>query len=224
MHTSTSKDFPSDLYPDRLGYPVTCIGAGGIGSALIPLVVRAGVQRLDVWDDDKVEPINLQMQNFYEAELGRYKAVVLARRAVKINAKLHVNMHVRRFTHLDVLDGIVLSAVDSIQSRRVIFEALQRQTERVALLVDGRLTRRGDYIDLYFIDPRSRVEMENYEASLFDPSCALRTPRTDSMTAHVPYMLSGLIGEALSDWAKDRSHPWKVTYDATVHEAVRYHA
>jgi len=44
------------------------------------------------------------------------------------------------------------------------------------------------------------------------------------MTAHVPYMLSGLIGEALSDWAKDRSHPWKVTYDATVHEAVRYHA
>jgi hypothetical protein len=224
--TSIEPDSVSEqkLYPDRLMLPLTCIGAGGIGSSAIPLFVRAGVRQITIWDNDTVEPVNLQMQNFYANDISHYKAIVMAARALQINPELQVTAHTMRFTQDDPLDGIVLSAVDSMESRSAIFDAVQKQKERVELLVDGRFTRKGDFIDVYCIDPRSKEELELYKGWLFSDSEVLKTPRADSMTAHVPYILSGLIGEALAGWATNRSHPWKVTYDAVSHHTERYYA
>jgi molybdopterin/thiamine biosynthesis adenylyltransferase len=213
-----------ELYPDRLGEPVTIIGTGGIGSTLAPMVVRAGVKRLTLWDFDRVEPVNLEMQNFSVKEVGQLKSQVVAWRALDINPSLDVRPHAVRFTQHDVLDGIVLCAVDSIRERGLILESLTKNKDRVRLYVDGRLTRTGSFLDIYIIDPRSEVEMENYRASLTTMGNEHKSPRADCMTAHVPYMLSGLIGVALANWANGRSHPWKVTYDAAMQHTERYYA
>ena len=217
-------DGPDELYPDRIGFPVTCIGAGGIGSSIIPMFVRAGVQKLSIWDFDVVAPVNLQMQNFDAKDLGKLKAKVLARRAKQINPNIKVYAKIKRFTQYCPLDGIVVGAVDSMEKGREQIFAAVKKSSSVELLVDGRFTRKGDFIDLYFIDPRSEEEMENYKGWLFPDSEAFSTPRSDSMTSHVPYILSGLMGEVLAVWAKDRSHPWKVIYDAGSHSAERYYA
>ncbi|MEA5446859.1 HesA/MoeB/ThiF family protein [Gammaproteobacteria bacterium AB-CW1] len=64
---------------------VLCIGAGGLGSAVLPYLAGAGIGRLTVIDDDRVEASNLQRQVlFREADQQRPKveAAVDALRAL----------------------------------------------------------------------------------------------------------------------------------------------
>lgn len=58
---------------------VLCIGAGGLISQIAPTLVRKGIGRITLLDDDIVEPSNLNRQRFYIKDLGKNKAVTLAR-------------------------------------------------------------------------------------------------------------------------------------------------
>lgn len=58
---------------------VLCIGAGGIISQIAPTLVRKGIGRITLLDDDLVEPSNLNRQRFYIKDVGENKAIALAR-------------------------------------------------------------------------------------------------------------------------------------------------
>jgi molybdopterin/thiamine biosynthesis adenylyltransferase len=58
---------------------VVCIGAGGINSQIAPALVRKGIGRITLVDDDVVEPSNLNRQRFYIKDVGENKAIALAR-------------------------------------------------------------------------------------------------------------------------------------------------
>jgi molybdopterin/thiamine biosynthesis adenylyltransferase len=58
---------------------VLCIGAGGINSQIAPTLVRKGIGKITLLDDDVVEPTNLNRQRFYIKDIGENKAVALAR-------------------------------------------------------------------------------------------------------------------------------------------------
>src|ERR1700730_13311834 len=58
---------------------VLCIGAGGINSQIAPTLVRKGVGRITLVDDDIVEPTNLNRQRFYIKDVGENKAIALAK-------------------------------------------------------------------------------------------------------------------------------------------------
>ena len=65
---------------------VALIGAGGIGCPAITYLAAAGVGRLTIVDDDRVELSNLQRQPlFTDADIGRPKAIVAADAARRIN-------------------------------------------------------------------------------------------------------------------------------------------
>ena len=56
------------------GAHVVVLGAGGLGSAVIPVLVAAGVGRVTVVDDDRVEATNLHRQLLHSpADVGRAK-------------------------------------------------------------------------------------------------------------------------------------------------------
>src|ERR1039458_3804907 len=57
---------------------VLCIGAGGIVSQIAPTLVRKGIGRIALLDDDVVEASNLNRQRFYARDLGMNKAFALA--------------------------------------------------------------------------------------------------------------------------------------------------
>jgi molybdopterin/thiamine biosynthesis adenylyltransferase len=57
---------------------VLCIGAGGLISHIAPTLVRKGIGRIALLDDDIVEASNLNRQRFYIKDIGRNKAVALA--------------------------------------------------------------------------------------------------------------------------------------------------
>jgi molybdopterin/thiamine biosynthesis adenylyltransferase len=57
---------------------VLCIGAGGLISHIAPTLVRKGIGRITLLDDDVVEPSNLNRQRFYISDIGRNKALAMA--------------------------------------------------------------------------------------------------------------------------------------------------
>jgi molybdopterin/thiamine biosynthesis adenylyltransferase len=57
---------------------VLCVGAGGIISMIAPTLVRKGIGRITLLDDDIVEETNLNRQRFYIKDVGQNKAVALA--------------------------------------------------------------------------------------------------------------------------------------------------
>lgn len=57
---------------------VVCIGAGGIISHIAPTLIRKGIGRITLLDDDIVEASNLNRQRFYLEDLGKNKALALA--------------------------------------------------------------------------------------------------------------------------------------------------
>ena len=58
---------------------VLCIGAGGLISHIAPTLARKGIGRLILLDRDVVEASNLNRQRFYPGDIGKNKAVALAR-------------------------------------------------------------------------------------------------------------------------------------------------
>jgi adenylyltransferase/sulfurtransferase len=65
---------------------IAVIGAGGIGSAVIPALAGAGVGRLTIVDDDVVELANLHRQPlFAEADAGQPKARLAAKFVDRLN-------------------------------------------------------------------------------------------------------------------------------------------
>jgi len=61
---------------------VLCVGGGGLISQIAPTLVRKGIGRITVLDDDIVEASNLNRQRFYEKDLGKNKALALAENLV----------------------------------------------------------------------------------------------------------------------------------------------
>ena len=57
---------------------VLCIGAGGLISHIAPTLVRKGIDRITLLDDDVVEATNLNRQRFYTKDIGKNKALALA--------------------------------------------------------------------------------------------------------------------------------------------------
>lgn len=65
---------------------VLCVGAGGLGSPVLQYLAAAGVGRLGIVDDDRVDESNLQRQTIFStADLGEHKASAAARRVTELN-------------------------------------------------------------------------------------------------------------------------------------------
>src|SRR5690242_1783112 len=71
---------------------VAIIGAGGIGSAVIPALAGAGIGKLTIIDDGTVDRSNLQRQTmFRDDQLGEGKALLAADYATALNPHVEVS-------------------------------------------------------------------------------------------------------------------------------------
>ncbi len=98
---------------------VLVAGAGGLGSALLPLLVGAGVGQITLYDPDVVEVHNLHRQTLYRMEdIGQPKAVAAARHLRALNPECQVRATVARLDPLTAKHEIsqsdlVVDAADS---------------------------------------------------------------------------------------------------------------
>ncbi|MGR6328361.1 HesA/MoeB/ThiF family protein [Sphingomonas sp. XXL09] len=133
---------------------VVVIGAGGIGSPAIQYLAAAGIGRLTIVDDDRVDLSNLQRQTIYAtADIGAAKAQAAAEAAQRLNPGIVAIAIASRadagsVTRLIADADVVLDGCDNFATRLLVADAcLAAQIPLVSAAVgqfDGQLaTYRG---------------------------------------------------------------------------------
>ncbi|WP_353808931.1 ThiF family adenylyltransferase [Agromyces sp. SYSU T00194] len=112
---------------------VVVLGAGGLGSAVVPVLVAAGVGRVTIVDDDVVDETNLHRQVLHGiADVGRAKVESAADAAQTLSPETLVQPHAARFTeaNADALledADLVVDGTDDIRTRYVADDAAARR-------------------------------------------------------------------------------------------------
>jgi len=108
---------------------VLVAGCGALGTNIAEVFVRAGIGRVVVVDDDRVELSNLQRQVLMtEADVGRPKACAVAEALAKINSQVEVAHEITRVVADNVERlienvDIVLDGFDNLPSRYLLNDA-----------------------------------------------------------------------------------------------------
>ncbi len=112
---------------------VLVIGAGGLGSAVIPYLAAAGIGHIGIADHDRVELSNLNRQTLYEtADIGRPKAQAARDRVQELNPGTRVTVHEEKVGtgNADALVkayDVVADGSDNFATRFAVNEACFRQ-------------------------------------------------------------------------------------------------
>lgn len=108
---------------------VVVIGAGGIGSPALQYLAAAGVGRLLIIDDDRVEPSNLQRQTIFTTEdTGQAKAEAAGTAVTRLNPHVVATANVARIDAANaaaLLAGadVVLDGCDNFATRLAVADA-----------------------------------------------------------------------------------------------------
>ena len=108
---------------------VLCIGAGGLGSPLLLYLAAAGIGRLGIVDDDRVDLSNLQRQVIHgQASVGEAKTSSARKRILDLNEHCVVEEHLCRLTAenaLQLIEGydLVVDGSDNFPTRYLISDA-----------------------------------------------------------------------------------------------------
>ena len=129
---------------------VALVGCGGLGCPLAMYLAAAGVGRLRLIDDDRVEASNLPRQiAFSEANVGEPKAIALAARIQAMNgavAATPVECRVEAGNAAAAVAGcsLVIDATDSHATRCVIEDATREQ--RIPWVMGAAIQMSGQWM------------------------------------------------------------------------------
>jgi len=108
---------------------VIFIGAGGLGSSALTYLAAAGIGKIGIADDDKVEISNLQRQIIHNnSEIGNYKTDSAERRIKELNPHCEVVTFTKRITHKNAIEilsqfDIICDCSDNFGTRYLINDA-----------------------------------------------------------------------------------------------------
>lgn len=110
---------------------VLVIGAGGLGSAVLPYLAAAGVGHIGIADDDAVSLSNLQRQVIHDTgTLGEAKTESAARALARLNPHVTVTRFDERFTPENAARllsgfGLLVDGSDNFDTRVTAAEAAE---------------------------------------------------------------------------------------------------
>lgn len=108
---------------------VMVFGVGGVGSHCIEALVRSGVGRLTLIDNDTVSLTNINRQSIaYHSTIGRYKTEVMKERIRDINPEICVKTY-EMFVLPDNLEALfeerpdyIIDAIDTVTAKLALVE------------------------------------------------------------------------------------------------------
>jgi hypothetical protein len=193
--------------------PVTVIGVGAIGRQVAIQLATIGVSSLTLIDPDVVEPVNLGAQGFLQDDLGRPKVHATADLLHQINHGAEIHCHQRRFLKSEDVAERVFCCVDSIDTRRHIFNALKGTA---AFFVDGRMSAES----LRILCVHDSAGLAHYPTTLFDGSDAFRGACTARTTFYAATIAAGWMVSCFARWLRGITPPLDMSLNLLADELV----
>jgi len=178
----------ADIVPREriLNCTATIIGVGAIGRQVALQLTAIGVPHLQLIDFDSVETSNLATQGFLQKDLKRPKVDVTADFVREMNHDLNVEVIFERFKRSTPVGNCVFACVDSIEIRKLIWDAVK---DKVNFFVDGRMSAEVLRV-ITACDEQSR---KHYSQTLFTAQEAHTGPCTAKTTIYCANIAAGFM-------------------------------
>lgn len=206
----------SDIIPmSALTTPITIIGCGAIGSFTALALAKMGLTNMTVWDHDVVSVENMSCQWYRKFDIGTNKALAL-------------KDLIQSFTEEDITGapfafdgkaafmptGIVINAVDSMATRREIFESIKK-FYGVNWYIDPRMGAEDAL--LYCMNPHEPGDVKAYESTLYSDAGAVQERCTAKSTMYTACLLSGLVAKTVKNLVCKEDYPrvsqWSIKHN-----------
>jgi molybdopterin/thiamine biosynthesis adenylyltransferase len=203
---------------------VVLIGAGGIGSPVAAALIRKGLGTLSIIDDDIVELKNLTRQWFGRADIGKYKALCLARN-LAADGLFPTTLTGYPFRFQELLDRghdftgatILCCAVDNNPTRRAV---CQYAIDHNLPAIYAAVSRGGNEAYAMAQEPRKACWACAFPAYVNDDSYPCNLPAIND----VLLVVAGQIVFTIDTIVGDRPRKWNVRetfLDGTLPDRVR---
>jgi len=191
---------------------VTLIGAGGIGSPTAIMLAKMGLPNLTIWDLDKLEPHNLPSQFYRIRDLGRYKAEALHEIVMEFAlTKTSVVLDHYGEDSPD-LEGIVISAVDSMAARKTIWRRIQA-SKKVQFYVEARMG--AQQFGVYSLSGPDLRSCDWYEGTLYSDEEAFEAPCTEMAIMYTTFGIACFIGNQITRFLRKENPRREVVAELT---------
>jgi sulfur carrier protein ThiS adenylyltransferase len=182
--------------PDRLAScRATVIGIGAIGRQVALQLAAMGIPWLQLVDFDVVEVSNLASQGYLQDDLGRPKVQATGDLCHQINHGLEVREVAERFRRSMEIGNVAFCAVDKIDARRLVWEAVKN---KVDVFADGRMSAEVLRV-LTACDPASR---KHYPTTLFAAEEAYVGACTAKTTIYCANIAAALMLAQFAKWLR----------------------
>jgi sulfur carrier protein ThiS adenylyltransferase len=178
----------ADIVPREriLDCKATVIGVGAIGRQVASQLAAIGLPWIQLFDHDTVEESNIASQGYFEDDSTRFKVHATADICHQINPRLELHTINERFKRSAAFGNCVFCCVDSITTRRHIWDAVK---DKVNFFVDGRMSAEVLRV-ITACDEKSR---KYYPQTLFASEQAQTGPCTAKTTIYCANIAAGFM-------------------------------
>ncbi|MFY9457351.1 MAG: ThiF family adenylyltransferase [Candidatus Spechtbacterales bacterium] len=201
--------------PDMLVFPLTIIGVGHIGSNAAHELASIGCPDLIFYDDERVEEANIPAGFFKDSDAGKLGKdgtfkVEAVREAIRLfSPDCKIQTFNEEFSGQRLLEGVVVSGVDSMDARRAIWRCIRSNAVFIPLYIDGRTG--GEIIQIYTVRPSCQEDIEWYEMSLEHEGAPL--PCGAKSIGYAARIAAGLIASQFKKWLKQEEYFTTLTFN-----------
>jgi molybdopterin-synthase adenylyltransferase len=182
--------------PDRLAlYKATVIGVGAVGRQVALQLAAMGIPWLQLVDFDGVEVSNLASQGYLQDDLGRPKVEATADLCHQVNHVLEVHSLAQRFRRSMEIGNVVFCAVDKIDVRHLIWEAVK---DKADFFADGRMSAEV----IRVLTACNSASRKHYPTTLFAAEEAFVGACTAKSTIYCANIAAGLMVAQFTKWLR----------------------
>ena len=212
--SETTSRFSSAVWFDNIQTKrVMLAGLGGIGSYVAFLLSRLNVNRVDMFDDDRVEAGNLSGQLFQSSHIGRFKVSAVADVMANFSNFYNYNCYEERFEEGSSPEFIMMCGFDNMEARRNYFnswkrfvEALDEADKKKCLFIDGRLA--AESFQILCITGDADYNIKKYEKDyLFKDSEAEETICSYKQTTFMANMIASVMVNLFVNFCANECDP-----------------
>lgn len=213
MNEFTSRFNSAIWYVKILTKKVILAGVGGIGSYVGLLLSRLQIQRIEIYDPDIVESVNISGQLYPINSIGDSKTSALIRLMREFSGYYNYNAHTRRFDEHSNAGPIMICGFDNMQARKIFFDkwhtyvnSLSTEDRKNCLYIDGRLA--AEEFQILSIQGDDERAIDEYKNKwLFSDDEAEATICSYKQTTFMANMIASMMVNVFVNFVANQSNP-----------------
>lgn len=211
---STSR-FSSAIWYEKIRQQTVILaGLGGIGSWVSALLGRMHPASMFIYDDDRVETVNLSGQMFRQDDVGKYKTRAVTESLHAYSGYGDVFAFEGRFNEGSQPGNIMICGFDNMEARRIFFNKWCEHVMSFSdvgdrakcLFIDGRLA--AESFQVFCIKGDDSYAMEQYENTwLFSDDEAEETICSYKQTSFCANMIASVMVNCFVNFIANQCNP-----------------